>query len=161
MTLKRQAGMRLLRATTMASWQTRKGFSGFEKEFLLLPLWVLLSQCRSCLQTGLSLLSAPSIAFSPRPRNLLMLTSVRLDQSHHRKISHLCSKSHFSKPFDYGLPVLFHLLRTLRDRESREHPFPSAKTKLMSKGGMWLGPGHTGDGTGFGSHPGPFAADSP
>lgn len=141
--------MRLLRATTMASWQARKGFSRFEKEVLLLLLLGLLSQCRSCLQTGLSLLSAPSIAFSPRPRNLLTLNSVRLDQSHHRKISHPCSKPDFSKPFDYGLPVPCHLLRTLRDRESREHPFPSAKTKLRSKGGMWLGPGPTGDATGF------------
>lgn len=71
MTLKRQAGMRLLRATSMASWQAGKGFSGFGKKFLPPPPYtcILIPTQRQ----------PPSRTFTPpsapyRSRNWLTLT---------------------------------------------------------------------------------------
>lgn len=141
--------MRLLRATSMASWQARKGFSGFGKElYLCHHTPVFSSQHRRSLQTDL----LPSVCTQPHllPQiGKFADADQRLHQSHQHKTSHPCSKSDFSKPFYYGLPVPFHLLLTLRGRESREHPLLSARTKLTSNGSTWSGPGHTGDGTGF------------
>lgn len=165
--------MRLLRATNMASWQERKWFSEFGKEFLSFnhhtPVFSFPEQERPPNRHLPSSVCTQQLLF-PHIKKFAD-TDQRLDQSHHHHHHHHrhyhhhrqtypCSRSDFLKPFYYDFPVPFNLLLILRGGESREHPLPAAKAELMSKGGKWPGPGHTVDGMASGPPVGPSASDS-
>lgn len=147
MILKRQAGLRLLRATNMASCRARK-------RILRVPTGnTAISRVEPPPQ-GPVTLSAPS---TPAP---CVIKSAAPDQrltrqSYQHMLPHPCSRPDSSKPLRNGLGVPHPFLLTLRGEKSRVCPGPSAKANLTLRGG------HIVDPVVFGPHPRPLPQHHP